>query len=171
MGELWNFHGERIRAFQMNSANPFERLYQFAVGFGRRGVPTSGPCYIVRRECLELLGGHDTQGDVGISLRLQERGIKSWWWIEAPVYHLPQQTLRGLARQRYVWGQGGAFMPVGGLRFYLALFLRPVGAMGLGLLLAARFRNALHLVALPLAELSHVAGYLAGRCVRGRGGR
>jgi cellulose synthase/poly-beta-1,6-N-acetylglucosamine synthase-like glycosyltransferase len=169
IGELWRFHGERIRAFQANSASPLERFYQFAVGFGKRGIPTSGPCYIVRRSCLELLGGHDVQGDVGICLRLQERGFTSWWWIEAPVYHRPKESLRALARQRYNWGKDGAYRPVGGLRFYFILLARPIGAMGLGLLLAVRFRNPLHLIVLPLAEGSHLAGYVAGCWARARG--
>jgi len=105
IGQLWAFHGERIRAIQNNSHHPFDRLYRLVVFLGAKRLFTGGPCYIVRRPCLELVGGHDASGDVGISLRLDDTGWRSWWWVDAPVYHLPRGGFREFYRQRYLWGK------------------------------------------------------------------
>jgi cellulose synthase/poly-beta-1,6-N-acetylglucosamine synthase-like glycosyltransferase len=171
LGEAWQFHAERVERLQRPSVNALERLYAFAAWFGAKGIPASGPCYIVRRACLERVGGHDILGDVGLSLRIVEAGWKSLWWVESPVYHLPKESLRQLARQRFFWGQAGAFMPGGGWRRHLAFPFRIAGATTLGLFLSMRFRNAWHVLTLPVAELSHLAGYLAGLLARARGKR
>jgi glycosyltransferase involved in cell wall biosynthesis len=167
IGQLWSFHGERIRAIQNNPHHPFGRLYRLLTTFGAKRLLVSGPCYIVRQPCLELLGGHDTSGDVGISLGLEERGWRSWWWVDAPIYHLPRESLREVVRQRYSWSQNGAYMP-GRARSLVLHPLRIGGAVALGVFLAVRFRAPRHLAALPLAEVSSFAGYVAGLMARVR---
>jgi len=173
IGQLWSFHGERIRAIQSNSLlhQPFERLYRLVTTFGAKRLLASGPCYIVRRSCLELLGGHDMLGDVGISLRLQDRGWRSWWWVDAPVYHLPKESLKELSRQRCFWGLVGAYMPVGAGPFVFHAFIFSEKVERFKIFLAIRFRTAWHLAALPLTEVSHFSGYLRGLQARARGTR
>ena len=162
IGELWHFNGKLIKSFQSDQIHLASRLYKFVISFGKKIILTSGPCYIVRRSCLELLGGHDIQGDVGISLRLQEKGFKSLWWVEAPIYHLPRETLLALAKQRYMWGMDGAFRPKSEPSFYFVLFLRPILSVILGLYLTIKFHNCLHLAVLPVAEFSLLVGYIIG---------
>ena len=168
IGQIWAFHGERLRIIQNNSHHPFDRLYRLVTFFGAKRLYASGPCYIVRRSCLELLGGHDVSGDVGISLRLDERGWRSWWWVDAPVCHLPKGDLRGLYRQHYLWGRAEAYASMGARPLVLHP-LRIGGAVALGVFLAVRYRAPRHLVALPLAEVSSFAGCVAGLVARARG--
>jgi glycosyltransferase involved in cell wall biosynthesis len=170
MDQLWFFHGERIRALQNGFRHPFEVLYRLVTSFGAKRLATSGPCYIVRRSCLELSGGHGLYGDIGLSLRLQDRGWRSWWWVDAPVYDLPKENLGGLLRQRYFWGQVGACIPEA-FRRGVWLPWRIAGAMLLAPYLAARFCNPRQLLALPLAEVSLCAGYVHGLIARARGKR
>jgi len=169
IGEVWQFHGERISALQKQSPNIFEKVYQFAAWRGNKVALTSGPCYIARRECLEAVGGHDILADLGLCLHIMEAGWASQWWTEAPVYHFPPQRLSQLWHQRYHWGEDGAFRPFEGWRNILSQPLRIIGAAGLGIFLAVRFRNRRHLLGLPTAELGHFFGYIAGKIARARG--
>ena len=170
MGQLWFFHGERIRSIQKGSTGRrlSELPYTLVAAYGATRHFASGPCYIVRRSCLELVGGHSISGDMGISARLDARGWRSSWWVDAPVYHLPRESLKGLWRQRYFWGQYMAYTPTG-LRTLLLSPFRLGGAMALGVFLAVRFRNVLQLVALPLTQVALLAGCMAGLWARARG--
>lgn len=170
IGQLWTFHEERVRAMQNNSYNLLHRLYVLVAFFGAKRLWTSGPCYIVRRPCLELLGGHDESGDAGISPRLEDRGWRSWWWVDAPVYHLPREGFREFCRQHYLWGKTEPYASMGARPLVLHP-LRIGGAVALGVFLAVRFRAPRHLAVLPLAEVSLFAGYVAGLVARARGKR
>ena len=170
LGEMWQFHAKRIAALQSSSPKIFEKLYQYAAWFGNKRILTSGPCYIARRECLEKVGGHDILGDVGLCLHITESGWSSHWWTESTVYHQPAESLKELWRQRKAWGMDGAFRPGGGWRHSLYFAPRVVGSIGLGAFLAIRFRNPLHLLTLPTAELGLLSGYIAGKIIRARGG-
>jgi cellulose synthase/poly-beta-1,6-N-acetylglucosamine synthase-like glycosyltransferase len=171
MDQLWAFHAERIRDFQEHTRfGLFSRLYAWVAGNGLPRLVTSGPCYIVRRVCLEALGGHDAFGDLGVGLRLGRIGYRSWWWVDAPVYHLPKETLVEFFRQRYLYGLIWAALPGASWRVLISP-LRILGATALGVILAARFRNVRHLVALPLGEWFLLLGFLIGLCLRIRGTR
>jgi len=169
IGEMWQFHSRRIAALQSSSPNIFENLYQRVAWFGAKYVLTSGPCYIARRTCVQAIGGHDILGDVGLCLHIMEKGWDSHWWTESPVYHMTVQNLKELWRQRYAWGLDGAFRPDGRWRKTPFLLLRVAGAAGLGVFLSARFRNPRHLLVLPISELGHLYGYIAGKIARARG--
>ena len=169
MGQLWQFHGRRLSALQQGSQNRFEKFYQYVVWFGNKRILTSGPCYIVRRKCLELVNGHDIRADVGLCLKINEAGWKSCWWVEAPIYHMPPENISVLWNQRYSWGLNGAFMPRGGWRHTLSLPLRIGGSFVMGGFLATRFRNGRLFLILPISEFGHLSGYIGGTIARARG--
>ena len=177
--QFWEFHRERIRSLQERPTF-WRRLYRLAAWFGSERPPIGGPCYLVRRECLEEINGHDVYGDAGIAPRLWERGWETLWWVDAPVYHPAKETLRELVRQRYSWGFRSQ-VAAGLMRekaFHLNRFGQYVSvplAIGwelfLGMFLSIRYLNPLHLVISPVATVAHVVGGLAGRIARMRGAR
>jgi cellulose synthase/poly-beta-1,6-N-acetylglucosamine synthase-like glycosyltransferase len=173
MGQLLEFHGQQIQAVQEGRSGLWGRVYRFAAWFGGDSgghVPIGGPCYMVRRECLEAVNGHDAHGDVGIAARAVELGWRSQWWVGAPVCHPPRQGLWALARERWSWGQTAAFRPHK-LRHYLSVPASLVWSLLLGLWLTIKYRNPLHLVVCPLTVGAHVAGGVGGRLAKLWGAR
>jgi cellulose synthase/poly-beta-1,6-N-acetylglucosamine synthase-like glycosyltransferase len=166
MGQLWEFHKRMMKAVQGGSTKFLSSTFFKLVDFGSRRIVTGGPCYIVRRRCLEDVGGFDILGDVGVALHAQEKGWKYLCWIDSPVYHFPRETLHELVDQRYFWGQVGAFMPVSSMRILTSHFFRIAGFLILGLMFTFRFRDSLYMKVLPLMELYYLKGYLVGLKVR-----
>jgi glycosyltransferase involved in cell wall biosynthesis len=162
VGHLWQYHGKMLNRLQTNKGGWLQRLYESVVTFGNNQVLVSGPCYIVRRGCLEEINGHDIVGDVGLSLRLHKRGWSSLWWVDSPVYHKPKQDLISWRQQRFFWGRVGAYMPHNPARFYLSELLRIAGSVALGLVFTLQVRNRTFLTTLPQLELFYLAGYLKG---------
>ena len=132
--------------------------------------PPTGPCHILRRSCLEAVGGYRGLGwnvavDVSLSRRIMDRGWKAKWWYDAPVYHYTHATLSSLLR---VYGRYGTTVASlhrekeFGARFvdkaiYVAGHLAtPLG----GLLMALRWRQPLHLFVYPLAHYNLTRKYV-----------
>ena len=120
---------------------------------------------MVRRDCLELLNGHDAYGDVGIAARAVEQGWRSLWWVGAPAYHAQREGIRDLWRERWQWGQTAAFRPHKG-RHYLSVPVSLGWSLLVGVLLAIRYRNPLHLVVHPSAAAAQVTGAATTRLAR-----
>lgn len=170
LAQLWEFHGKQIQGLQNGSSGLWGRAYRFAAWFGSEHLPIGGPCYMVRRECLEALNGHDAYGDVGIAARALERGWGTLWWVGAPVYHAQRERIWELWRERWQWGQTAAFRAHKG-RHYLSVPVALGWPLLLGILLTIRYRNPLHLAVHPLAIGANVAGAIAGRLVKLCGAR
>lgn len=168
LAQLWEFHGQQIRRLQNGSAGLWGRAYRFAAWFGSGHLPIGGPCYIVRRECLEALNGHDAYGDVGIAARAVERGWHTLWWVGAPVCHAQRERIEDLWRERWQWGQTAAFRPHK-RQHYLSVPVTLGWSILLGILLAIRHRNPWHLTVHPLAVGAQVGGGLGARLARLRG--
>ncbi|OFW64142.1 MAG: hypothetical protein A2Y74_02330, partial [Actinobacteria bacterium RBG_13_63_9] len=174
LSQLWEFHGRQIQRLQNGSSGPSATTYRFASWFGSEHLPIGGPCLIVRRECLEVLNGHDAYGDVGIAARAVEQGWRALWWVGAPVYHAQRERIRDLWRERWQWGQTAAFRPHKG-RHYLSVPVALGWSLLVGVLLTIRYRNPLHLVVHPSAAAVQVSGAavtrLAGLLGAGKGMR
>ena len=160
LSQLWEFHGNQIRKLQNGTAGLPATAYRFASWFGSEHLPIGGPCLMVRRECLELLNGHDAYGDVGIAARAVERGWRALWWVGAPVYHAQRERIRDLWRERWQWGQTAAFRPHKG-RHYLSVPVALGWSLLVGVLLTIGYRNPLHLVVHPSAAVVQVTAAAA----------
>ncbi len=165
MAQFWEFHGQRIMALQNGSWALPRQAYLWAAWFGSDHPPIGGPCYMVRRECLEMFNGHDAYGDVGIAARARERGWHTWWWVGAPVYHRQRESISALWRERWQWGQTAAFRPHKASH-YLSLPVSLIGSFMLGGLMAARYRNLLHLAVYPSMVTAQLAGGIVTRLAR-----
>jgi GT2 family glycosyltransferase len=170
VGQWWAYHGEQLRkTTHQDSASWFARLYRKVTLARSDQVPATGPCYAVRRKCLEAVDGfrrgrHLEGGDTGLSLRIMSAGWRSILWLDAPVYHHPPSTLRSLMRQRYRYGWEGvilAWQYHRGMRI-LKTVLAHLVAPALGPLLALRFKNPFHILLFPLANYVLIVGYLVG---------
>ncbi len=166
IGEWWLYHAGNLR--RLLNSNPaswswFQRLYHRVVWGGEQHVTTSGPCYIVRRVCLETVNGFERphSADIFLARKIIERGWKATWWLEAPLYHHPPTSVRQLLGQRYHWGKADASMQRGFLRARqkALLIVARLGTPLMGLGLALRFKNPTHLWLLPLAHYAWIAGY------------
>jgi len=165
LSQLWEFHGQQIHRLQNGPSGLPGTTYLFAGWFGSEHPPIGGPCFMVRRECLELLNGHDAYGDVGIAARAVEQGWRALWWVGAPVYHAQRERIWDLWRERWQWGQTAAFRPHKG-RHYLSVPVTLGWSLLAGVLLAIRYRNPLHLVVQPSAVAAQVTGAAVTRLAR-----
>lgn len=177
VGEWWNYHRDNLRKIGDAPSSWFQRLYCYASAYNERQPSISGPCYIVRRTCLQGIGGFDehyhTSEELYLSHRITGMGWKAIWWLEAPLFHYPRATVKELVRQRYRWGKLDYVFLTGSARAYhhkiISLIVR-LGTPIMGLRLALRHRNPLHLLLFPLAHYAWIAGYLAA-FARARGGK
>jgi glycosyltransferase involved in cell wall biosynthesis len=169
IGEWWLYHADNLRKLlQDNQAtwSWFQRLYHRVAWGGEKYVTTSGPCYLVRRACLEVVGGFELplSADIFLSRKIVEKGWKATWWLDAPLNHYPQSSVRQLIRQRRHYGKADAVMQRESLKMYqkAMLVIARLGTPLIGLILALRFRNIRHLWLFPLAHYAWIAGYLRG---------
>jgi glycosyltransferase involved in cell wall biosynthesis len=178
------YHSDKIEKIQDNpSLSWFERLYRRGVWFGEPQVTVTGPCFIVRRNSLETVGGFRSpqegrplpwriQEDYLLSHRIVEGGQKATWWLGAPVYHYPRLTFSRLQKQHFRIGIGNAFTEK---YYYKAsrLIMTPIkyllGAPVFGLLCTLRFKDPLHLFLFPLTKYAMLAGYLYGLVIYKKG--
>jgi glycosyltransferase involved in cell wall biosynthesis len=180
IGEWWHYHFDNLKSLAETDYKPgsfIQKIYCKAVGFSEQ-VVISGPCYLVRRKCLEALEGFDELSqygceDIRLSQRITEKGWKVEWWLEAPVYHYPKGGIMSLIKQRYFWGKRDGFpiwkSPGSFLHKIFPILIR-LGTPVIGLRLAIRYRNPLHLLLFPLAHYSWIAGYLIA-FAKTRGGK
>jgi glycosyltransferase involved in cell wall biosynthesis len=169
IGEWWVYHAGSIKGLvnqPSSSWSPLQRLYNQVVLGGGKQVVTTGPCYIVRRSCMEALNGfhcHRWSEDICLSRRIVEKGWKAVWWFDGEVYHHPPVSSRQLMKQRYHWGKADASLQQGTLTAWqkIALMVTKLGTPLMGLRLTIRFGNLQHLVLFPLAHYTWSAGYLA----------
>lgn len=161
--------------------NWLRRLYdRFALG--TIDVLPGGPCQIVTRPCLEALGGfgmHDSTGgaDIFLSRRAIQQGWDTKWWPDAPVYHYPRRTLRSIMREFRKFGLEETYREkrdnTSGRNWNRGLtgVVAHLGSPAIGLMLAIRYRNPLHLLVYPLPRYAWVSGYIAGRFQREKSAR
>jgi glycosyltransferase involved in cell wall biosynthesis len=155
----------------------FQRLYGRIASGGSRKPLCGGPCVVVRRTCLEAVNGFQGLrletlkicGDISVSQRVANKGWKTIWWYDAPVYHHPRATFKGYMKQMYSYGKSIAYMHLESefIKSYpwynkvmsiMARLASPV----IGVYLAIRFRNPLHLIVYPLIRYTVATGYIVG---------
>jgi hypothetical protein len=106
--------------------------------------------------------------DVYLSRRVIEQGWEARWWLHAPVYHYPRATLRSLVREFRRFGFEETYREkrdqTNGWKWNRGSLgvIAHLGSPVIGVMLAVRFRNPLHLVVYPVARYAWVAGYIAG---------
>jgi len=166
--EWWKFHEQQTRGAQSDESSLTDwltRLYAKAANHGELAFAVTGPCFMVRRSCLELVGGFTVEhsGDVRLSTQLLGLGWLTPWWVDAPVYRHPLGTVSELIRQRYRWGRADAMVrrQRRGWRQkikYLVPLLH-LTTIALAPLLTLKYRNPLHLWYFPVAQVSWAIGY------------
>jgi len=171
IGEWWLYHSSKLRSLiddDPASWSWFQRLYHRIAWNGEKQVTTSGPCYLVRRTCLEAVNGFECpQGsaDILLSRRIIEEGWKATWWLDSPLYHHPPRSLEHLINQRRLWGKIDAAMHRGSLSYSqrALLTISRLGTPLVGLWLALRFKNPRHLWLFPMAQYAWIYGYITSR--------
>jgi len=171
VGEWWVFHGEKLKAGQNERVRGFNRMYLRVSGLGYPDVTVTGPCFIVRRKCLETVNGFswcEGSADHTLSHKIRTAGWTAMWWVDAPLFHHPPATVRELLRQRHRWGKLDAFTHKNDLRFNVlrraSVVIYKLGGSLVGaFLISQRFRNLTHLWLLPVSMLSWTIGYITTR--------
>ena len=167
IGEWWIYQTgnlEGLLSKEPSSWSLFQRLYQRVAWNGEKYLTPAGPCFIIRRICIEAVGGFQSPGsaDILMSRSIIERGWKASWWLDAPLYHLPPSSVKQLIRQRYIWGIADALLHRTSTKTYqkFIILISRLGTPVIGLILAVRFKNPLQLLLFPLAYYAWAIGYL-----------
>ena len=155
-----------------NSSSLFQRLYRRIATNNTQIIP-GGPCQIVRRVCLEAVNGFPRQKhqeDLYLARRIITGGWKTAWWIDAPLYHYPRTTLKGLAKQGYKWGNDYRYSEL--LQFQdnntekgpnkISFLFSRLASPVIGVILTIKYKNLWHLISYPLPRYAWVDGYLTG---------
>ena len=158
-----------------SSTSSFFRLYRWLAGVPR-GLRYGGACHVVRRSCLEDIGGFplcDCGEDLALAQRVVAFGWRNEWWSPAPVVHRLPSTVRGLCRQFFRHGRQRAVWEwdssLGILRWQnLASLGARLASPGFGAMLAANTRNPVLLVTYPVCRYAWLAGYVKGARVARR---
>lgn len=130
-------------------------------------VLTSGPCYIVRRSCLNAVGGFHNPfaDDSGLCSRIVKAGSEATWWTDAPVYHFYPDNLKDSMNVVYSTGWQSSlihynnwtlfqkFLHLGGFAIISPIY---------GLLMTFKFRNPIHFALHPLLQAVALFGYHKG---------
>ena len=170
-GEDWS------RGMLTQEPTRLQRLYT-RIAYGLSDEPLcGGPCMVVRRSCLEEVNGFQGLhpetlaccGDISVSQRVAARGWKTIWWHDAPLYHHPRSSFKGLMKQMHGYGRSIAFLHLEDeFRKNFPWYNKAVSLLArlaspiIGVYLAIRHRNPRHLVLYPLPRYAVVAGYVAG---------
>jgi glycosyltransferase involved in cell wall biosynthesis len=174
---LTKAQGEEWVVGTLEPTSRFQRLYSRIAYGGAKEPLCGGPCQVVRRICLEAVNG--LQGlnsataqfcdDISFSQRIANKGWKTIWWMDAPVYHHPRATFKGLTEQHYRMGKSIAYMHLEeefreNYPWYgkVVSIIARLGSPLVGLMLAIRFRNPMHLIVYPPPRYAWVIGYIVG---------
>lgn len=149
----------------------FRHLYD-RIALGKEATP-GGPCQIVRHKCLEAVNGFTMSTvkggeDIYLSKMIMSKGWKAIWWANAPLYHYPRASLKALIKEYRRFGYEAVYREMReqpARRQWHRVLLNIVARLGspiIGLWLAVRFRNPLHLIIYPLPRYAWLTGYLSG---------
>ena len=180
INQWWEYHGDSLKIKKNKTPSNWKRLYYLVTGYSKSEQPnTSGPCYAVRRQCLEQVNGFSNwtflydkyprllyPGDIFLSQDVIDAGWMSRWWVDAPVFHHPPEKTRELLRQRIGWGQGDReLLRVMDAPIYKRLFplIVRLGAPIWGAWFAFIYRNPVHIVLFPLAHFSWIIGFIGNK--------
>jgi cellulose synthase/poly-beta-1,6-N-acetylglucosamine synthase-like glycosyltransferase len=168
VGEQWAW----FRPGMNNRSSVFKKLYERLV-FGGKDFTPGGPCLVARREALLAVDGFTRTdvpcaADMQLSRKIINAGFIAGWWPEAPLYHYPRATLKGLMKEYHgLAGEEIVRERMEGLdkKGYSRTRLVKVGSRLLsppiGVMLAVRFKNPHHLIVYPAIRYAWAKGYLS----------
>jgi len=167
VGETWTYITPGVGAAPLWFRHIYDRI-----ALGKEMTP-GGPCQIVRRKCLEAVNGFTMSNamggeDIYLSKMIMSKGWKAIWWAKAPLYHHPRASLKALINEYHRFGREAVSREIREYpprsRWYRILLnvLSRGSAPLVGLVLAVRFRNPLHLIIYPPPRFAWVIGYLKG---------
>lgn len=177
IGQWWDYHGASLQTTRDKPPSWLKRVYNHVVSFSGDGqANVSGPCYAVRRACLDKVNGFadwlylydliprlQYPGDIYLSDKITKAGWHARWWVGAPAYHHPPAGLREMVKQRFAWGKGDGILLRLAQKGCLKRMAPPLIRLGgpvFGLWLAVHYRNPHQLIFLPLAQYAWIAGYI-----------
>jgi len=161
----------------LSTTNWLRRFYSRMVTMGKKDPLRGGPCMITYRSCLEevngllglTLGTLEVCGDICFSQRIEKKGWKTIWWVDAPTYHHPRTDFKGINKQFYIYGKSIAFMhqekefkhdyP---WYFKILGLLTRIASPLVGIYMAIRHRNPHQLVVYPVPRFYWAWGYIHG---------
>ena len=109
IGQWWDYQMSKSKEIVDTPHGIIQKLFTRALGSSSTHQNVVGPCYIIRRKCLEQTGGFSEEedcADTPLSLAISEHGYDAEWWFDAPLYHRPKESVRGLFKQRLLYGRG-----------------------------------------------------------------
>jgi len=168
IGQWWDYQMSKSKEIVDTPRGIIQKLFTRALGASSKHQNVVGPCYIIRRKCLEQVGGFSEEedcADTPLSLTLSEHKYAAKWWFDAPLYHRPKESVKGLIRQRLLYGRGDGYhvakAPGSWHDKVLPVLIR-IGTPIIGARLALRYRNLRQLYLFPLAHFAWSVGYVQG---------
>lgn len=166
IGEWWDYRSTALGK-DMDHEHPgwLERQYQRFVLFSDMQLAVSGPCYMIRRRCLEQVDGFPEDGDDFILGKIiSDKGWAIRWWSTSQVYHHTRSDLNGLMREYFRFGFRGSLISrrYFGFSTIIVRLLTLSAAPILALSISMKFNEPLHLVILPLTRFVEAIGFLVG---------
>ena len=168
VGEWWDFRYARtISEDSKTHSNLLDRLYRNFVWEGGRQPLVQGPCYLLRRECLEAISGFPKGGDdITLSRLVSANGWPVKWWGERLVLHMPRTSMRGLILKYIRYGYVGANVAKdyhGMVTRVMRLLVQLVLAPALSFRISVAYKNPLHIpLYTTLAGLANCLGLALG---------
>lgn len=169
-GEWQSYHYTKLKKLINNNNKP--SIYMKVLGFNK-GICITGPVYLIRTKSLRAVGGFDERQkfggeEISLSKKLIEDGWKATWWLDAPVFHFPRDTITNLIKERFEWGKGDCLFIIKSkdsiinkiCNLSIAIISR-IGSPVFAIWLAIKFKNPLHIIVFSMAQYSWIAGCFA----------
>jgi len=103
MDGLWHWRNYQTQKYsRMGEMRWLDKQYSkfFMSQHIHSGATTTGPCYILRREAIERMGGMNRNADdFVLKYLLEKQGYKVRFYVSDSVFHLTRPTLKKLMRE------------------------------------------------------------------------
>jgi cellulose synthase/poly-beta-1,6-N-acetylglucosamine synthase-like glycosyltransferase len=166
VGEWWRYRAESMAiSITHSQVSMAERIYQKLASLSEAQNALTGPCYVIRRSCLESIRGVPEDGDDFIlGRKIIQRGWNLKWWSDAEVYHYTKTNLEDLLRQYFRFGYRGSLIYKRYYKFSARLIriTSYLGAPIMGLAVAKRSKDPLHALLIPLTRYVEGIGFFMG---------
>ena len=159
VNDIWNWRNSQMSKFTHEGKLTWrDKQYSkffMSKNIGSGATPT-GPCWILRKEAIDRMGGMNPRGDDFTLGRVLERiGYSVRFFVSESVFHYPRTTLDELCREYARFGLRGGQIA---MNFYsrrervVWLFMCS-GSFAAAPFIARNSRDARHLLVVPLIRL------------------